>query len=324
MKRGLVIGKFLPVHKGHVALINFAASQCDELIVSMSFTSSDPIEPGLRLNWLKDIFKNRESIKIASIADDFDGESLPLEERTRIWAEVIRKTYPPVHILVSSEAYSIPFSRHLGAENRLYDVPRSIFPVSATLIRKDPYKHWEFLPEPVRMHFLKRVCFYGPESTGKSVMAERIATLLKTEYVPEVAREFLSVNEFTLQDIESIAIAHHARIEEKSKLANRILVCDTDVITTSIYSRHYLKEEPLLLKVLENSYRYDHYFLFDIDVPWVADGLRDLGHRREEMFGVFKKSLEDRNTPYTLVSGSWKERESIILETLSRLITVPG
>jgi HTH-type transcriptional repressor of NAD biosynthesis genes len=49
MKRGLVIGKFMPLHKGHIALIEFAAALCDELIVSMSYTDNDPIDPQLRL-----------------------------------------------------------------------------------------------------------------------------------------------------------------------------------------------------------------------------------------------------------------------------------
>lgn len=54
MKRGLVIGKFMPIHNGHTALINFAASQCDELIVSMSYTPDDKINPELRFQWIKE------------------------------------------------------------------------------------------------------------------------------------------------------------------------------------------------------------------------------------------------------------------------------
>jgi HTH-type transcriptional repressor of NAD biosynthesis genes len=50
------------------------------------------------------------------------------------------------------------------------------------------------------------------------------------------------------------------------------------------------------------------YFLFDIDVPWVADGLRDLGDRRIEMATIFKSELEKRGIPYVLISGNWEER----------------
>lgn len=84
VKRGLVIGKFMPIHEGHIALINFAAAHCDELIVSMSFTPNDKNDPLLRFDWTRAIFKDRPNIKPAIIADDFDDESLSLTERTNI------------------------------------------------------------------------------------------------------------------------------------------------------------------------------------------------------------------------------------------------
>ena len=84
MIRGLVIGKFMPVHKGHIALINFAAAQCDELIVSMSYTDNDPISFQLRFNWLQEIFADQLNIQPHLIKDDFDNELLPLNERTKI------------------------------------------------------------------------------------------------------------------------------------------------------------------------------------------------------------------------------------------------
>jgi len=66
----------MPIHNGHIALINFAAAQCDELIVSMSFTPHDPIPAELRFGWIMEIFKNQPHIKPAIIADDFDNEAL--------------------------------------------------------------------------------------------------------------------------------------------------------------------------------------------------------------------------------------------------------
>lgn len=63
MKRGLVIGKFMPLHKGHIALIEFATTKCDELIVSMSYTDTDPIDPRLRFEWIKQQFSNNSRVK---------------------------------------------------------------------------------------------------------------------------------------------------------------------------------------------------------------------------------------------------------------------
>lgn len=324
MKRGLVIGKFMPVHAGHVALIRFAAAQCDELIVSMSYTSQDPIPPDLRFGWLCDIFNDDANIKPAKIVDDFDDESLPLEERTKIWAAFIQRTYPPIHILVSSENYGEPFARNLRAEHMLFDSDRVKYPVSGTLVRTKPFACWEFIPTVVRPYFVKKICFYGAESTGKSYMTERMAKLYNTEFVPEVARELLIDNDFTLDDIRAIGHAHDARIQQKVKTANKLLFCDTDAITTIVYSQHYLNAVPEELYTLEQKTQYVTYLMFDVDVPWIADGLRDLGDRRKEMFDVFKNALDERAIPYVLVQGTYAEREQTVMDVINSILADGG
>ena len=304
----MVIGKFMPVHYGHVALIDFAESHCDELIVSMSYTDRDPIAPAIRLDWLRMIHKNSTKVTIELVKDDFDDESLPLDERTRIWAQFIAKRFPKIDIVFRTESYGKPFATHLSAESVSFDPERKLFPVSAIQIRECPFEYWKYIPAVVRPYFVKKICFYGPESTGKTEMAKRMAAHYKTEFVPEVAREMITSNDFALNDIIKIGQAQTYLINEKSKSANKLLFCDTDLITTQIYSKHYLKEVPSVLYDLEEQIQYDKYFLFDIDVPWVPDGLRDLGDRRMEMAAIFKSELKKRAIPYVLISGTWEER----------------
>jgi len=320
MKRGLIIGKFLPIHAGHLVLIDFAASRCDELIVSMSYTPADPIDWQLRYEWLKELVKNKPNVKAEVSLDDFDDESLPLSARIQRWAVFIKKRFPPIDYIFSSERYGDPFASVLGVEHQLFNLSRSNVPVSGTLIRENPFKYWNFIPDIVRPYFVKKICFYGPESTGKSTMAKHIASLYKTEYVPEVAREFITTNEFSVDDIIRIGNAQTQRVFEKVKTANKILCCDTDLITTQVYSKIYLNEVPQILYDLEKQIKYDHYFLFDIDVPWVADGLRDLGSKRQEMFNWFKSELEVRNISYEIIKGSWNEREAQVRKRIEQLL----
>ena len=171
------------------------------------------------------------------------------------------------------------------------------------------------------MEAIKKICFYGPESTGKSTMAKHMAEFYKTEWVPEVAREFVTTNDFTIDDIIKIGHAQINCVLEKTKTANKILFCDTDLITTQIYCRHYLKEVPHVLIELEKLIKYDLYFLFEPDVPWVADGLRDLGEKRKEMLEVFKLELVRRSITYIVVKGNWEEREEIIKQEVNKLLT---
>jgi HTH-type transcriptional repressor of NAD biosynthesis genes len=320
MKRGLIIGKFMPIHNGHLALINFAAAHCDELVVSMSFTASDSIPPVLRFSWIKEIFSDQHCIKPVMINDDFDDESLPLMERTEKWSDHIKKIYPPIDVVFSSENYGDPFAFHLQATHRPFDPERKAVPVSATAIRKNPFKYWDFIPRVVRPYFVKKICFYGPESTGKTVLVEKLAEIYQTEFVPEVARELISSNDFTTEDIIKIGHAQLARIEEKIKTANKVLFCDTDVITTQLYSQHYLGSIPEVLYELERKMHYDLYFLMDIDVPWVADGMRDLGNERQKMFAKFRQALVMRNIHFILVRGNYEQREETVMREINRLL----
>lgn len=180
------------------------------------------------------------------------------------------------------------------------------------------YGLWQWQREARQRVWL--ICLYGPESTGKSTLARRLAERYQTSFVPEVAREMVSSNQFTADDIVRIGREQTSRVLTAVKSANRVLFCDTDVITTAIYSDTYLSQVPGELFELEKEIRYDQYFLFDIDVPWVADGLRDLGGKREEMFARFKAELDRRKIPYILVSGSYEARERVIVDYVDNLL----
>jgi HTH-type transcriptional repressor of NAD biosynthesis genes len=165
------------------------------------------------------------------------------------------------------------------------------------------------------------ICLYGPESTGKSTLGKLLAARYQTEYVPEVARELIQSNDFTIDDILRIGQAQTQRVQQKIITANRFLFCDTDLITTQIYCRHYLGTVPEQLFEWERQIEYDHYFLFDVDVAWVADGIRDQGSnlQRTAMLAIFKQELEKRNLAYTLVRGTYEARATLVQSVLDAM-----
>ena len=185
------------------------------------------------------------------------------------------------------------------------------------MIKRNLIRFWDFLPKKLKPHAVLKFCFYGPESTGKSTMAAKMASLYNTEFVPEVAKEFIPSNNFSVNDIVNIGHEYVKRVKEKTRTANRILFCDTDLITTQIYSQQYLGVVPDVLRQLEKQVSYDLYFLFDIDVPWVPDGLRDLGNKRREMYAVFKEALDRRKINYVLINGDYEQREDDIKQIVN-------
>ena len=321
VKKGLIIGKFMPIHNGHIAMINFALSQCDDVTVSMSFTEHDPINADKSAAWIREIFWDNTKIRIQVVKDDFDNEKLSWDQRIKIWAAFVKLNYPYTNVVISSESYGPLLADALAIHHLSFDSSRTKVPVSATQIREKPFQYWDYIPKEVKPYFVKKICLYGPESTGKSSMAKRMAEVYHTEFVPEVAREMISSNDFTLEDIIKIGWAQTERVLQKIRTANKVLFCDSDLITTQIYCRHYLQEVPEVLLELERQIKYDLYFLFDIDVPWIQDGLRDLGNQRNEMFDVFKNELEARSIPYIFVKGNWEEREAIVRGAVNKLFS---
>lgn len=320
MNKGLIFGKFMPVHQGHIALIEFAAARCNRLIVSMNCTPNDPIQPEQRMEWLRALFGHRKEIELVMIWDDFSDDSLPLWEATRLWSDFIRQRFPDIDGFFCSEPYGEPLSQHLGLPCIWFDPARKEVPVSATQIRQHPARFWDFIPEVVRPFFVKKICLYGPESVGKTTLSEQLAAHYQTVFVQEVARDLITSNDLTIDDYIQIGHAQTQAVLKAAQQANKLLICDTDLITTELYADHYLQEVPPVLYELEKQVTYDRYFLLNIDVPWVSDGLRDLGHRREEMYQRFKTALEMRGIAYVLVSGSWEQRWTTVTAEIDRLL----
>jgi HTH-type transcriptional regulator, transcriptional repressor of NAD biosynthesis genes len=321
MKKALVFGKYMPPHKGHLALIDFALSKCENVIVSMSFTPNDPISPTLRFDWLKAIFDNNPRVQVVQHLDDFNDENLPLFEATKLWADFINQEFPDIDAFFCSEDYGEPLSFHLKKPCIIFDKKRIEIPISASKIRQNPFQYWDYIPQEVKPYFLKRICLFGPESVGKTMLSAKLADYFKTIWVEEAARTILKSNdEIDEQRILEIGQKQTDLVNQKSLIANKILFCDTDLITTQIYARHYLGFIPPKLIELEKEVKYDLYFLLGIDSEWIYDPLRDLGNRRKEMFEVFKSELEKRQIPYILINGNWEERFEKMVELISKWV----
>ncbi len=165
------------------------------------------------------------------------------------------------------------------------------------------------------------ICLYGPESVGKTTLAAELAVDFNGIFVPEVSKDMVISNDFTINDIIEIGKAQTAAILEAQKQNTQLIICDTDLITTEIYSKIYLNNVPEILYDMEKKLHFDIYFLLDIDVPWVPDGLRDLGNRREEVYNIFKNELEKRGINYWKVKGNWKARKKMVSKKILELIS---
>ena len=172
-----------------------------------------------------------------------------------------------------------------------------------------------------------KVVLFGPESTGKTTLSQQLARHYNTVWAPEYAREYLQDkwNNYRktceASDLIPIAVGQMKLENDLAKKADKVLICDTDLLETKVYSQEYyggFVDEKLDKAAKEN--QYDLYLLTYIDTPWEADDLRDRPEQRLEMFKAFEKALKDHNKNYILLKGDKKTRLQKAVKAIDKII----
>ena len=322
-KRGLVIGKFYPLHKGHQYLIDTAASACDTLFIIICRKSTETPNAFARSKWITRLYPNA-SVVVTEYTDEYDDDD------SELWASLTKKwlDFTP-DVVFTSESYGYPYSTFLGCKHVCVDRYRETYPVSGTMVRGNPPKYWSFLSSPVKEYYAFRIVVVGAESTGKTTLCERLAEYFDTDWVPEYGRSFCETayNKdpnyvWSSEDFLHIGTVQSQYEDKAAGTCNRVLICDTDAFATCIWHERYVggkcnKLEELVAKRL----RPDLYIISDVEsAPFVQDGYRDGEHIRQWMQQQFIDKLEATGRPYVVLSGSYEERFKAATEIVTKIL----
>lgn len=160
-----------------------------------------------------------------------------------------------------------------------------------------------------------RVCLIGPECTGKSTLAEALSIRFGAPWVPEYAREYAlrAGRLLTFDEVEPIALGQMAQPAHDG-----LLILDTDLISTVVYSRYYYGRCPAWIETEALARKADLYLLTDIDVPWTADDVRDSAAARAELHGQFATALANYGANFVSIRGDWETRFAAAVEAIER------
>jgi len=306
-KTGVVIGKFYPPHRGHKYLIDTALSQSDRVTAIVCDKKEYSIPGKLRARWLREIHPD---LKVMLIDDKYAPHD------SKVWARNTMKWlgYTPEAVF-TSENYGDRYARHMKSKHVLVDLARKQFPVSGTAVRENPLTHWEFLEPCVRAYFVKRICVLGAESTGTTTLAKDLAEHYKTAWVPEFGRMYwegkMSSRDFSIwnmKEFEFIAKEQNRVEDELAKIANKVLICDTDAFATGLWHERYMNARSGKVEAMSSKRKYDLYLLTGDEIPFVQDGTRDGEHIRHNMHKRFIEKLKEENKNFAIISGSREER----------------
>ena len=169
----------------------------------------------------------------------------------------------------------------------------------------------------------KRILILGPESTGKSTLAEKLAKHFAEPWVPEVAREYLEKLDrtYAYEDLLQIGKKQMQLEDELAMQAQHFLFCDTDLRVIQVWSQHrYGKVDPWVLEELARR-TYDLILLCATDLPWKADPLRehpDL-EMRQQFFEIYQQLSQASGFPWVLISGDTAQRLSTAIQAVGSL-----
>lgn len=330
-KNGLVLGKFLPPHKGHLYLIDTALNNCETVHLMVCHNPSQPIDGNLRYNALKNIY-NGKNINIYNFNDShlpqYENECDTLDEFYDGWVNAVYSLINDLDVVFTSEDYGDDFANYLGVEHYLVDKERVKYPVSGTKIRTNPFEYWHFIPNEIKPHFVKRIAIMGPESCGKSTLTENLAKYYSTNFVHEYGRDIWEKYDggLKIKNFKEISLGRQDLEDKLIYESNKIIISDTEDITTYIFSKMYCPDtytdlEEWFLKRIESQYPYDIYILLSPDCEAVQDGTRQHLNERWEHFEEIKNELQKRNANYKIVGGSWDNRFNESIKIVNKLFS---
>ena len=209
----------------------------------------------------------------------------------------------------------------MGIKHLAFDIGRQFFPISATAVRNDLFKHWNFLPDRVKPDFAIKVAILGTESTGKTTLTERLAKYFGCSLVKEAGRDLIAdSNAFEFNDLYLVAAAHARQIDKAVLGQSPLLIIDTDIHITQSYAHFMFGKKLDVDHKIYKVNKADLYLYLNHDVKYVQDGTRLSETDRNLLDLSHRKILRQYNIDVVEISGGWEQRFDEAVAAIKRLL----
>ncbi|MFT9266783.1 AAA family ATPase [Oenococcus sp.] len=259
---GVFFGTFAPLHVGHQAEIYKAAALNDGvLVVTSGYTGDRGEKIGLplrkRFRYLRQAFADEWQIKVDYLNEDNmpkmpNGWDAWLAKLIAIVKRNILNKDAKIIFYTGEQDYKDEIEKRLGDDPQ-YSVSlmdRTILNISATKIRQDPLKYWDFINRVFRRHFVQKVVVMGGANSGKSTLIRRLARSANSPFsndFAEIYQEASNVadSEMDIKDYLNIIQGQYQAnsTEINSPANNGLAIFNGDAISLQAYSNLLLNED---------------------------------------------------------------------------------
>ncbi|WP_199422022.1 AAA family ATPase [Actinotalea solisilvae] len=330
-RHGLVIGKFYPVHAGHLALVRTALARCERVTVQVLGSTAESLPVATRAAWLR---AELPGARVVTAVDDTPvdyADPVAWDAHVALMRGLLDA---PVDAVLTSDGYGAELARRLDAAWVQVDPGRVAVPVSGSAVRADPGRYWWALPAEVRAWFARRVVVLGAESTGTTTLAAALARHHGLEPVLEFGREWSAERPGGLTapwhtaEFDLIAREQARREDDAARTTPvPLVVCDTDVLATTLWHERYTGSRSPSVERLAAGRVPDLYLLTGDEIPFVQDGMRDGEHVRHAMQDRFREVLAAQaaagGAPWHELRGAPDERLRGAVDLVAPLLATP-
>ena len=352
---GVVFGSFAPLHQGHLDLIMRAKKEndggCIVIVCGYDGDKGEPLMPhSKRYRYVREFFADDDLVAVYAINDTEsmrpnypNGWDSWMKEFNDIY-EKATVNKPTRFWYVGEEEYYDDLIRkqheHAIWVDRTYDNP-----ISATMIRNNPIKHWDKITAPFRRVFSHNILITGTASEGKSTLVTDLGKYFNAPHSWEWPRDYMeesSISDWELDGADFMAFLH-GQYELNKKLINSpanhgIFFADSDSMTTRMYAEMYSKDPKFAITEeefkgvaavadeLTSKSRWDKIFLVAPHGVFVDDHTRYMGHsgmdERQKLFDILCEDIKRTGNwdKVTILSGDYYENFLTVVDYVKEIM----